>query len=56
MRLTSIRILEGVTPSAVDVIGNNVLIFTYGEEPSCLSIKNLEIAQSFETLWKIAKK
>jgi hypothetical protein len=37
----------------------NVLILTHGKEPSCLLIKNAEIAQSFTTffnsLWKIAK-
>ncbi len=60
MKLTEVRILQGITPSAIDVMGKRVLIFTYGEEPSCLSIKNLEIAQSFktffETMWKVAKK
>lgn len=60
MRFTKIRVLQGITPSAIDVIKDRVLIFTYGEESSCLSIKNPEIAQSFktffETMWKIAKK
>ena len=41
-------------------MGDNVLIFTYGEEPSCLFISNKEIANSFktffETMWKVAKK
>ena len=59
MKFTEVKVLEGITPSAVDIIGNRVLIFTYREEPSCLSIKNPEIAQSFktffETLWRIAK-
>lgn len=57
MRLTEVRVLQGVTPSAIDIIGERVLIFTYGEDSSCLSINNPEIAQSFrtffETLWGI---
>ena len=60
MKFVEVRILEGVTPSAIDVMKDRVLIFTYGEEPSCLSIKNPEIAESFksffENLWKVAKK
>lgn len=60
MRFTEIKVLTGITPSAIDIIGKRVLIFTYGEEPSCLSIKNKEIALSFtsffEALWKIAKR
>jgi len=59
MNWTKVRVLKGVTPSAIDVIGNSVLIFTYGEEPSCLVIKNSEVAGSFrvffETMWKVAK-
>jgi sugar-specific transcriptional regulator TrmB len=58
MKQTEVRVLQGITPSAIDVIGNRVLIFTYGEEPSCLSINNPEIAKSFKaffnTMWKIA--
>src|SRR3989344_337750 len=42
MKFTEVKVLEGITPSAVDIIGNRVLIFTYREEPSCLSIKNPE--------------
>jgi len=59
MKLIQVKVLRGITPSAIDIMGNRVLIFTYGEEASCLSIKNPEIAQSFktffETMWKIAK-
>lgn len=59
MKYTEVKILQGITPSAIDIMGNRVLIFTYGEEASCLFIKNPEIAQSFtsffETLWKIAR-
>ncbi len=60
MKQTEVRVLQGLTPSAIDVIGNRVLIFTYKEEPSCLSINNPEIAQSFttffNTMWKLAKR
>ena len=59
MKLTEVKVLLGITPSAIDIMGKRVLIFTYGDEPSCLSIKNSEIAQSFkaffETMWKIAR-
>ncbi|MBR9692284.1 hypothetical protein GOV06_05875 [Candidatus Woesearchaeota archaeon] len=59
MKFTEVKVLEGITPSAIDIMGERVLIFTYGEESSCLSIKNPEIAQSlktfFENLWNIAK-
>jgi HTH-type transcriptional regulator, sugar sensing transcriptional regulator len=59
MKFVNVKVLNGITPSAIDIIGKRVLIFTYGEEASCLSIKNPEIAQSFkaffETMWKIAK-
>jgi sugar-specific transcriptional regulator TrmB len=59
MSYTGVRIVEGLTPSAIDIIGKRVLIFTYGEEPSCLSIYDGEIAQSFrtlfESLWRFAK-
>ncbi|MEK6953010.1 MAG: helix-turn-helix domain-containing protein [Nanoarchaeota archaeon] len=59
MKLTQVKVLQGITPSAIDIIKDKVLIFTYEKEPSCLSIKNPEIAQSFktffETLWRIAK-
>ncbi|MFH1065353.1 MAG: helix-turn-helix domain-containing protein [Nanoarchaeota archaeon] len=60
MKLTEVKASQGITPSAIDIMSDRVLIFTYGEEPSCLSIKNPEISQSFraffETLWKIAEK
>lgn len=60
MKNTEIKVLSGITPSAIDVMGERVLIFTYGDEPSCLSIKNPEIVQSFkaffENLWDVAKK
>ena len=60
MKYVQIKVIKGLTPAAVDVMGERVLIFTHGEEPSCLSIKHPEIVQSFttffETMWKLAKK
>lgn len=60
MKYTEIKVLSGITPSAIDIMGNKVLIFTYGEEPSCLLVSNEEISRSFttffETMWRIAKK
>lgn len=59
MPYTKVRVLRGITPAAVDVMGNKVLILTHGKEPSVLSITNNEIAQSFTTffnsLWNISK-
>lgn len=58
MPFTQVKVLKGITPSAIDIMADKVLIFTYGKEPSCLSIDNPEIAKSFitffETLWKIS--
>jgi sugar-specific transcriptional regulator TrmB len=55
---TEVRVIEGFTPAAVDVVGDKTLIFTH-EEPSCLLITSKDIAASFkqffEQLWKIAK-
>lgn len=60
LEYTQVKYLEGITPSAIDIMGNHVLIFTYEDEPSCLLINNPEISRSFknffDTLWKIAKK
>ena len=60
MPYTQARAIRGVTPAAVDVMGNRVLILTHGKEPSVLSITNNEIAQSFTTffnsLWSVSKK
>jgi len=59
MKFTQVKVIQGLTPSAIDIMGTRVLIFTYGDEPSCLSINNSEIAKSFktffETMWKISK-
>ncbi|MFA5174154.1 MAG: helix-turn-helix domain-containing protein [Candidatus Pacearchaeota archaeon] len=59
MKLAKIKFLDGITPSAIDIMDDKVLIFTYTDEPSCLFIKNQQIASSFkmffETLWSVSK-
>jgi len=42
MKYTDLRVIEGLTPAAVDIMGNRALIFTHGKDPSCLSIKHPE--------------
>ena len=58
MKYTEVKVMEGLTPAAVDVMANKVMIFTH-IEPSCLVVTSDEIKQSFtqffNTLWKIAK-
>lgn len=60
MKFTEVRVFKGITPAAIDIMKDKVLIFTYGEKPSCLFIKNSEIAKSFTTffynLWNMTKK
>lgn len=59
MKYTDIRVITGLTPAAVTLMGASVIIFTPGVDPSCLLIKHPEIVQSFRTffytLWKQAK-
>lgn len=54
-----VRILKGITPSAITIRGKTTLIQTYGHEPSCTLIHSKDTATSFktffETLWKTAK-
>ncbi len=58
MPYTEVRVIEGLTPAAVDIMADKVMIFTH-IEPSCLVITSEEIKQSFtqffNTLWKIAR-
>lgn len=60
IKRTQVGYLKGIAPSAVTVIKNRVMIFNYGDYPSCLAITNKEIASSFkeffETLWMLAEK
>lgn len=59
MKITEVKVLEGATPSAIDILKERVLIFTYEDEPACLMIKNKEIAETFRTffenLWSVAR-
>lgn len=59
MKKTEIKILKGITPASVGILGNQIILTTYGEEASSLLIKHPEIVLSFktffETLWKIGK-
>ncbi len=60
MTYTQVRVLEEITPSAIDVFGEDkVLIFNYEEPSTCIFIYNRNIAKSFTSffynLWKIAK-
>jgi len=60
LKYTEARSIKGITPSAVTILGNTVLLFTFGDNPAVLKITHPEIAQSFktffETMWVIAKK
>lgn len=60
MKYTEVKVMTGIAPAATDVMGDRVLLLTHGKEPSCLTTKHPEIAQSFTTffynLWKQAKK
>lgn len=57
---TQIRYLSEVYPAAIDIFGDKVLVFTYGDNPACVVITNREIAASFknffESMWTIARK
>lgn len=59
-KYTQTRVLEGITPVAIDIFGENkTLILNYGKSPSCTFIYDKNTAQSFrqffKQLWKIAK-
>ena len=60
MKKTESRILKGIAPASVGILGEQILLTTYGEEPSSLLIKHPEIVKSFttffENLWKISRK
>lgn len=51
IKFTEVRVIKGITPSAIDVMGDNVLIFTYEKGPSVLSISNPEVARSFTSFF-----
>lgn len=55
-----VRSMQSVTPIAIDIVDNDVLIFSYGDEFTCVHISNKDIADSFRgffmSLWNQAKK
>jgi sugar-specific transcriptional regulator TrmB len=59
MKYTKVKVLKGITPATINVCKDKTLIFTFQEEPGCLSIRNKDIATSFESffenLWKLGK-
>jgi HTH-type transcriptional regulator, sugar sensing transcriptional regulator len=59
LKFTEIRIIKGITPSAITISGDYILIQTYENEPECLLIRNEHVAQSFkvffETMWLSTK-
>ncbi len=60
MKKTQTKILKGITPASIGIVGDSILITTYGEESSCLLIKHPDIVLSFKvffnTLWPVANK
>lgn len=60
-KLNSVKVkyTESITPTAIDIIDDSVLIFSYKEEMTCIHIIDEGIAESFRsffmTLWKISK-
>ncbi|RLE38739.1 hypothetical protein DRJ17_02995 [Candidatus Woesearchaeota archaeon] len=60
MKYTENRYLENITPNAVDIFGDTVLIFSYEKTPSVVTIEDENVAISFKaffnSLWKIANK
>ena len=59
MSYTKIKLLKGITPASVGIVGDKILLTTYDDEPSCLLIKHPAIVNSFKTffntLWEIAR-
>ena len=57
---TKTRAITSISPSAIMIIENNVFIFSYEEEFTCVHIVSLTIAKSFstvfESLWMISRK
>lgn len=57
MKFTKIKYLPDITPSAVGILGERVIICTFEEELNCLLIKSKDVSDSFkqffESLWKI---
>lgn len=60
LKYTEVKEIDNFTPSAVMIIDDNVFIFSYEEEFTCINITSEPITTSFSEffndLWKIAKK
>ena len=60
MPLTKIKFLEKITPSSVGILGNKMVIATFGDKTNFLLITSKQVTDSFreffESLWKQAKK
>ncbi len=56
---TEVKEILSFNPSAIMIIDNNIFIFSYEEEFTCIHIKSPSISKSFssffESLWKIAE-
>lgn len=56
---TKVKEILSFTPSAILLIDENIFIFSYEEELTCIHIKSLPISDSFSQffngLWKVAK-
>tara|TARA_Y100000310_G_scaffold258167_1_gene266474 strand:- start:1526 stop:2266 length:741 start_codon:yes stop_codon:yes gene_type:complete len=59
LKHSSIKSIKELSPSAIMIIDNNSLIFTYEEGFACIHIKSAPIAKSFESffdgLWHIGR-
>lgn len=60
MKLIEVKVIKGITPSAITISKDYILIQTYKNDVECLLIKNENIAHSFktffETMWNSAIK
>jgi sugar-specific transcriptional regulator TrmB len=52
LKNTEIKLIPGITPSAITISKEYVLIQTYAEEAECLLIRNSNIAKSFQTFFQ----
>jgi len=59
LRYTKVKEILSFTPSAILLIDENIFIFSYEEDLTCIHIKSLPISDSFlqffDGLWKVAK-
>jgi len=59
LKYTKVKEILSFTPSAVLLIDDNIFIFSYEEELTCIHIKSKSISDSFSQffngLWKVAK-